>query len=179
MKNLDKITKKHKNIALIGHMGSGKSLIGRIIAKKLNIQHFDSDNLIEKLSKKKINEIFSLQGEIKFRKIEEKVILSLMGEKNIVLSLGGGSILSKKTRDFLKNDFITLFLDVNIKILVERLKNNIKRPLLIDVDIEKKIKQLDRIRKKYYLLADVIIDNNSKPEEIVEIFLSKYKKFKK
>ena len=102
MKELDKKHKNedynNKNIALIGHMGSGKSLIGKLIAKKLKFKHLDSDKLIEKKTSIKIKDIFNNQGESSFRNIEEKIILSLTNQNNLVLSLGGGSILSKKIR---------------------------------------------------------------------------------
>ena len=178
MKEFDKKHKNagynNKNIALIGHMGSGKSLIGKLIAKKLNFKHLDSDNLIEKKTSIKIKDIFNNQGESGFRNIEEKIILNLTNQKNLVLSLGGGSILSKKIRNFLKNDFITLFLDVDIKILSERLKNSTKRPLLLNTNIEQKIKQLDIVRRKYYSLANITVNNHEKPEESIKVFLKKY-----
>ena len=178
MKELEKKHKNedynNKNIALIGHMGSGKSLIGKLIAKKLNFKHLDSDNLIEKKTSIRIKDIFNNQGESGFRNIEEKIILSLKNQRNLVLSLGGGSILSKKIRNFLKNDFITLFLDIDMKILSERLKNSKKRPLLLNANIEQKIKQLDIVRRKYYSLANITINHHEKPEEIIKVFLNKY-----
>ncbi|SVE56805.1 uncharacterized protein METZ01_LOCUS509659, partial [marine metagenome] len=88
LKNFQKY--KNKNIALIGHMGSGKTSVGKLIAKKLKLKHFDSDQLIEKYTKKTINQIFDSEGESGFRIIEEKTILNFINKKNIVLSLGGG-----------------------------------------------------------------------------------------
>ena len=171
-KNTQKI-----NIVIIGHMGSGKSLIGRLIAKELNFKHIDSDGLIEKSSSETINNIFKTKGEKYFRKIEEETIINLSFKKAIVLSLGGGSIISQKVRDFLmKNNFVSLFLDIDFKILKKRLSNSSKRPLLVNVDIEKKIKELDSKRRKYYLLADVILKNYDDPNKIVSVFLEKYKK---
>ena len=180
MKDL-KIIKDNKgnkriHIALVGHMGSGKSLIGKLIAKELNIDYLDSDKIIEKATGKKINAIFNEDGENFFRLTEEKSILNLNLNKRTVLSLGGGSILSEKTRKMLKDKFITVFLDANIDILVERLKKSSKRPLLIGENIQKKIKELDFIRRKYYLLSDIIITNNKNTIETLSIFKSKYKK---
>ena len=105
--------KQKKNIALVGHMGSGKSVLGKLIAKQLNFNHVDSDVLIEKKSNKTINEIFKTKGESYFRSIEESVILEIIYQKRLVLSLGGGSILSPKTRKALKDNFLTVFLDVD------------------------------------------------------------------
>ena len=167
---------KKKNIALIGHMGSGKSLIGKLIANRLSKEHIDSDKEIEKKMENSIQKIFETLGETKFRQIEEKVILSLKNKKNIVLSLGGGSILSNKVRHLLNNQFITLFLDVDFKILANRLYKSDKRPLLSGVNIEKKLKELDKSRRKYYLLADITTSNFDNPKDTVNIFFDEYNK---
>ena len=174
--NFRKKYKKHieKSIAIIGHMGSGKSLIGKLIAKELNYRFFDSDKIIEKNTQKSIKNIFLNGGEAKFRKIEEKTIINLKNERKIVLSLGGGSILSSETRKLLKSHFITVFLDTDFEILQQRLKKSYKRPLLINENILQKLKKLDNIRRKYYLLADVKINNCENPANIVSIFLKEF-----
>jgi len=167
----------NKSIALIGHMGSGKTLIGKMIAKRFKILHIDSDKLIIKKTKKTISQIFEKEGEIKFRNIEENIILELNNDIKFVLSLGGGSILSKKIRNLLNKKFITLFLDVKIPELAQRLKKNTKkRPLLRNVNIEDKIKELDNIRRKYYLLADIQIENCGNENDAFALFLEKYNK---
>jgi len=170
---------QNNNVAIMGHMGSGKSLIGRLLAKDLNFEHIDSDNLIENITKKTISDIFKTKGENYFRKIEEESIINLFSKKKIVLSLGGGSILSEKVRDFLdKNNYITLFIDVDFETLKKRLYNSSKRPLLQNVNIEKKLIELDKERRKYYLLADIILTNYDDPLKIVSKFLEEYKKIK-
>ena len=176
MEEIDLIVKIKKikplNLAFIGHMGSGKTLFGKLIANKLNINHLDSDNLIEEDKNKKINEIFDIEGESSFRNIEEKIILNLANKNNLVLSLGGGSILSSKVRNFLKQKFITLFLDIDISVLKQRLKNTTKRPLLKKVNIEKKIKELDKTRRKYYKKSDIIIKENKDPQVMINQILN-------
>ena len=174
--NFRKKYKKHieKSIAIIGHMGSGKSLIGKLIAKELNYRFFDSDKIIENNTQKSIKNIFLDEGEAKFRKIEEKTIFNLKNERKIVLSLGGGSILSSETRKLLKSHFITVFLDTDFEILQQRLKKSYKRPLLINENILQKLKKLDNIRRKYYLLADVKINNCENPANTVSIFLKEF-----
>ena len=167
----------NKSIAIIGHMGSGKSILGKIISKKLKFEHIDSDLLIEQKSNKTIKDIFRINGEKEFRKIEEKIILDLNYKKNIVLSLGGGSILSSKIRDFLVKNFFTVFLDTDIDVLVNRLKNSIKRPLLLNTNIEKKICELDAKRRKYYLMANFKLSNCEDLKEITTIFLENYKNY--
>ena len=181
MKSIKLIKKSNnianKNIALIGHMGSGKSIIGRLLAKKLDIPHLDSDNLLEKKYNKTIKEIYEEGGELNFRKIEEKAILEIDLQNSLVLSLGGGSVIIDKIRKLLKEEFITVFLDVKISKLFERLNKSTKRPLLLGQDIEKKLKELDLIRRKYYLLADIKISNINNPEVSVSEILNKIKKF--
>ena len=174
--NFRKKSKKHidKSIAIIGHMGSGKTLIGKLIAKKLNYRFFDSDKLIEKNTQKSITNIFHDEGEAEFRKIEEKTISKLQNETKIVLSLGGGAILSSPNRKLLKIHFITVFLDTDFEILQQRLKKSYKRPLLINENILQKLKKLDNIRRKYYLLADIKINNYESPENTVSIFLKEF-----
>ena len=123
---------KEKSIAIIGHMGSGKTLIGKLIAQKLNYRFFDSDKLIEENTQKSIKNIFKDEGESEFRKIEEKTIVNFQNKREIVLSLGGGAILSSKTRKILKNQFITVFLDTDFKILQH--KN-----IISVIDFDKKV----------------------------------------
>ena len=166
-----------KNIALVGHMGSGKSVLGKIISKKMNLIHFDSDIEVEKYTGMTINEIFSEYNEDYFRKIEEKVILKISEKKGLVLSLGGGSILSKNTRKSLKKKFVTVFLDVNLDTILERLENSKKRPLLKNTNIRDKIKELDIIRRKYYLLADIKLTSQKEISNTFKEFNTKYKKF--
>ena len=174
--NFRKKSNKHidKSIAIIGHMGSGKTLIGKLIAKELNYRFFDSDKIIEKNTQKSIKNIFNDEGEEEFRKIEEKTIINIQNETKIVLSLGGGAILSSETRKVLKTHFITVFLDTDFEILQQRLKKSYKRPLLINENILQKLKKLDNIRRKYYLLADIKINNYKSPADTVSIFLEEF-----
>tara|TARA_B110000438_G_scaffold300053_1_gene351554 strand:- start:718 stop:1272 length:555 start_codon:yes stop_codon:yes gene_type:complete len=178
MKDLNKVREniEKDRIALIGHMGSGKTAFGKLISKKLNLNFFDSDRLIEKKQLKKITELFNIYGEVGFRTIEEKTILSLPLSEKMVLSLGGGAILNKKIRIFLKKNFTTVFLDVNISMITQRLKNSYNRPLLTNVNIEKKIKELDKLRRKYYLLADIKIKNSNDLEHTFLNFIADYNK---
>ena len=162
-----------KNIALMGHMGSGKSVLGNLISKQLNFNHIDSDKLIEKKSNKTINEIFQTKGETYFRLIEENVILETIYQKKLVLSLGGGSILSSKIRKALKDNFLTVFLDVDFTTLSKRLIKSKRRPLINDTNIEEKIKELDANRRKYYLLADITLKNHLTTTEAFAEFRKK------
>ena len=212
MLDLSEINKK--NICIMGLMGSGKTIIGKDLSKYLNLNFYDTDKEIELMTKKKINEIFEEEGESYFRDIEEKVCIEILTNDNCVISLGGGSIISKKIRKTIKNNSYSIYLQVTLNNLLNRLKFSRKRPLLnndncvislgggsiISKKIRKIIKKnsysiylqvtlknlLNRLkysrkrpllnnksnkieimqkilndRKKYYEKADLIINNNS------------------
>ena len=111
MSNLTKnLNFKHKKlIVLIGHMGSGKSTIGKVLAKELNWNFFDSDKEIEKKESMTINQIFKEKSETYFRNLEKKYIIELMLNKKSVIALGGGSIKIKKIRKFIEKEAISIF----------------------------------------------------------------------
>ena len=159
------INSNKKNVAIIGHMGSGKSFFGKKIAKYFKLPHLDSDLEIIKYEKLKIAEIFKNKGEKYFRNIEEKIVKKLLKEESYIISLGGGSILSKEVRKILQKRSFTIFLDPDINSLSNRLKNSSKRPLLLNVNILKKLKELDYKRREYYLKADIIIKNSTSIEK--------------
>ena len=150
-----------------------------ILSKELNFIHFDSDLLIEKKINKSISKIFLEQGEKHFRSVEEDLIISMLNKKKCVISLGGGSILSKKIRKSLKNNSLTIFLNVDIKILYERLKSSKKRPLLKNENIINKLDQLYEDRKKYYTKANLIIKNYNSANETIKKILEKLIKYEK
>ena len=165
-KNLNNYSQS--TIAIIGHMGSGKSTIGRILSKKLNWNFYDSDKEIEKKEKLKINDIFEHKGEIYFRRIEKNILQKLLIKPYSVISLGGGSITNNEIRKTLQKTTVSIFLKVDINVLVERLKRNKNRPLLANTDIRKKINSLNIERIKFYEKANIIINNSDNKERTVE-----------
>ena len=149
---------KKKNICIMGFMGSGKSIIGKDLSKYLNLNFYDTDKEIERKTKKKINEIFEEQGESYFRDIEEKVCIEILTNDNCVISLGGGSIISKKIRKIIKKNSYSIYLQVRLNNLLTRLKFSRKRPLLNTNSNKIEIMQkLLKDRQKYYKKADLII----------------------
>tara|TARA_E500000178_G_scaffold351560_1_gene412923 strand:+ start:3059 stop:3595 length:537 start_codon:yes stop_codon:yes gene_type:complete len=159
MLNLSEI--KKKNICIIGLMGSGKSIIGKDLSKDLDIKFYDTDREIELKSKKQISSIFEEGGETYFRDIEEKVCIEILNIDNCVISLGGGSIISKKIRKLIEKNSFSIYLQVNLNNLQNRLKYSRKRPLL-NKNLNKKeiLQNLFKDRQKYYEKADLIINNN-------------------
>ena len=173
--NLEKIGKI--NICLIGLMGAGKSIIGKLLAKKLRMMYYDSDKLIEKRLNKSINKIFTDHGESYFRNIEEGIVLSLLDKKNCVISLGGGSILSDLTRKAIVINSFTIYLKVDIEIIYERLKKSKKRPLINNENIKEKLIQLTRDRNKYYRKANLIVNNLKNIEEALITIKAQLQKY--
>jgi len=149
--------KSKKNLILIGMMGSGKSTIGSLLSKKLNIKFIDIDNVLENDSKMKIAEIFEKKGENFFRNLEEKITLKVLNSTNNVISLGGGAFINEKIRkEVLKNNF-SFWLNCNAQILLNRIKNNKKRPIAFNLS-EDELRKLIEKRAKMYSKAQFKIN---------------------
>lgn len=122
-----------RKIVLVGYMGSGKSMIGRFLAKEYDIPFHDLDHSIQIQTSKSINEIFAEHGEIYFRKLENDVFKQILSkDRSFVLSLGGGTICYSNNHELLKDpSIISIYLKANVSTLVERLENQLEdRPLL-------------------------------------------------
>ena len=121
-----------KKIILIGMMGSGKTTIGKILAKKLNLNFIDTDQVVEKKYNLTIKKIFDEFGENFFRLKEEKIILKILQKKTpSVIALGGGAFLNKKIRNIILKDFISIWLNTKLEVIYKRCKNSNKRPLFM------------------------------------------------
>ena len=153
---------KSKNICIMGLMGSGKSVIGKDLSKFLNFKFYDIDKEIELKTKKSINEIFKEYGELYFRNLEEKICIKLLNQNNCVISLGGGSVTNKKIRKLIKKNSYSIYLQVKLNNLVNRLKSSKKRPLLNKDESKLQIlKNLYEEREKFYERADFIVNNDT------------------
>jgi len=150
-------------------MGSGKSTVGKLLSKKLNMKFADVDSIIEEKLSLSIAEIFETKGEGFFRKVEEKESIKLVKENGIIIALGGGAFLNEVIRDNIKKLCFSVWLDLNSDELFKRIKFNEKRPLLNSKKNKEDLKKLYEERKKFYSLADYKIDCNSKNKgEIVQ-----------
>jgi len=147
------------NIILTGFMGSGKSTIGRILAKELNTYFLDTDSLIETFENKSISEIFNTQGEEKFRKMERYCFNWIKKDvRNTIISVGGGFPIFIPE---IKEAGIVIYLKVEFENILKRMNEEEikKRPLFKDIN---KAKELFEKRNKIYeKLADYIIENNN------------------
>ena len=134
-------------------MGVGKTRIGKYVARRLKINFFDIDKLIEKKNEMKITEIFKTKGEIYFRKEEEFVTIKYLNKKGSIISLGGGGFINDKIRKKVLSECISVWLNVNLETIYMRLKNSKKRPLIYNNN-KNNIGKIFMERKKIYSLAD-------------------------
>ena len=162
--------KSKKNLVFLGMMGSGKSSIGSLVAKKLKLQFIDIDREIEKNYKITITKIFETKGEDYFRKIEEKITLKKLKLNSMVISLGGGAFTNKNIRKEVLKNHLSFWLNWDDKILIERIKNSKKRPLTVnatDDDLIDLIKKRTNIYSK--ALFEIKCDNLTKNEIVDKI----------
>ena len=168
-----------KNLVLLGMMGVGKSALGRIVAKKLNLEFIDTDLNIEKKYSMKIRKIFENKGEKFFRLEEEKEVLECLKKNKTVIALGGGAFMNKNIRDSILKNSLSFWLDLNLKTVNERVKWNKKRPLLNHQNTEEIIKKLYSERKNIYKLAKYKINCDKIPKgKIVEKIIFFYENYK-
>lgn len=151
-----------RNIFLIGPMGAGKSTIGRQLAQSLGMDFADSDFEIEQRAGADISWIFDVEGEEGFRKRESRIIDELTQRQGIVLSTGGGSVITKETRNHLSARGIVIYLETTIEKQYERTLRDKKRPLLQDVeDTRQVLEDLAKVRNPLYEeIADITVSTN-------------------
>lgn len=157
-----------KPIALVGMMGSGKTLIGKLLSKEILLPFVDLDREIERVEKKTIKKIFDEKNESFFRKLEEKTLLQLLDSSPRIIATGGGTFVSTSTRKIILKKSTSIWLKVEVKNLIKRIKYAKNRPLLNNVNAKEKIKELVKNRYPLYKQAKIIVDSNGKPETIVK-----------
>ena len=156
-----------KSIALIGLMGSGKSAVGKMLSEKTGLPLSDTDKMIEKEVGKEIPQIFNDSGERYFRQVEEIVVARALDDTAHIISTGGGSILSPKTRSEIKFKSCSIWIQCDINIIAKRILNQEKRPLLNNQNILETLIKKNEERIKFYSQADIHITNETSSVEIV------------
>ncbi len=163
------------NLYLIGMMGSGKSTVGRILAERLAYQFFDSDQLIERVSKKSIAEIFDADGEETFRTLETQVLSQLAPYTRLVISTGGGAVLKSENWSYLHHGIVVWF-DVPPETLLARVSQDpTPRPLIQQADPLQTLETILQERQRYYLQADVRVDADAPAQEVAQRTLDSIK----
>ena len=160
---------------LIGMMGSGKSSVGKLLANKLQFSIIDIDKEIEKNEKLSVKEIFEEKGENYFREIESKYLLRK--RNSAVVSCGGGIVLNKKNREFLRTNGYTIYLKSSIPTLEKRLLNKNSRPLLNNDNLKETLINIYSKRKTLYTSSanTTIITDRRSVKEVCELIIKKLK----
>jgi len=163
------------NIALIGFMGTGKTAVGQLLAKKLDRKFIELDSLIEQKAGKSIPEIFQQDGEIAFRELEIGITREVAKMKNVVVSCGGGLVLNKINVDRLTESSRIVYLTTSLRVILKRVWSEAGQRPLLEVDNPTlTIKELLKFRKPFYERAADITINTSKldidtvAEQIIE-----------
>jgi shikimate kinase/shikimate kinase/3-dehydroquinate synthase len=162
--------KSKENLVFLGMMGSGKTSIGSLVAKKLKLNFIDIDKEIEKELGLTISKIFEVKGEDYFRELEEKLTLKILKTNSIVVSLGGGAFINKVIRKEILKNHISFWLNWDNKTLLNRIKNSKKRPIAFN-STENELIDLIKKRSNIYskALYEIKCDELSKNEIIKKV----------
>ena len=161
-----------KNIILVGFMGTGKSAVGRALAKKLKWPFIDLDERIEKEARCSVAQIFSTEGEAGFRQREARAVEKAAKTSLSVIATGGGVMLDQENVRLLKESGTVVCLTAQPEVIAQRTLASLpSRPLLNGVGISprERIEELLKVRAPFYAQADVVIDTSDKStQDVVE-----------
>jgi len=146
------------NIYLVGFMGTGKSVVGRELAKKSKRQFIDLDELIELKEKRRICDIFIKAGEPYFRRIEKKVLKEVSRERKFIVSCGGGIVIDKENIQLMKRTGLIICLTATPEAIFKRVSGYKHRPKLNLAQPKKQIEFLLKLRSPYYAKADKTVN---------------------
>jgi shikimate kinase len=149
-----------RNIYIVGFMGTGKTVVGKEVARQLGKQFIDLDLLIEKKQNREINQIFAQDGEPYFRKLEKQALKEISVGGNLVVSCGGGIILDEGNIQIMKNTGLIICLQSRPEAILARTSGYKHRPLLNVDNPAKRIEELLKIRAPFYAQADYTIDTS-------------------
>ncbi len=151
------MAKCQQNIFLIGPMGSGKTTIGRHLAKMLGLDFFDCDHELERLTGASVNLIFDIEGEAGFRQRESRLLDTLSARNSVLIATGGGVVCSEENRHLLRTRGFVVYIKTSIEQQVRRLSQDKSRPLLQARDRTKRLQELARARNPLYAeTADLV-----------------------
>ena len=163
MKNINK-NRMGRNIVLIGMPASGKSTIGKLLAKKMNYEYYDADRYLERKENVKISTLFSEKGEEYFRNLETKYLKELSQKNGIIISTGGGAVKREKNIQILGEKGIIVFLNRKIEDIAK--ENHEARPLLQNIDNIYKL--YDERIELYNRYSDIIVENDRTLKEVTD-----------
>ena len=152
-----------RNVFLIGPMGSGKSAVGKLLSRRLEMPFLDSDAEIERRTGVDISFIFDKEGESGFRQREREAIDSLTLKEGVVLATGGGAVLLEENRRVLAERGFVVYLKTSVAQQAERIRQGRTRPLLANVDMAVKLAELMEQRATLYAaIADLTIATDNR-----------------
>lgn len=159
-----------KNVYLVGFMGTGKTAVGRELAKKKRLHFVDLDDLIELKEGRSIPDIFSKKGEAYFRRLEKKVLREVSVENKFVVSCGGGIVCDEENIRIMKETGTVICLKATPAVILKRIKGSSLRPLLNVNNPKERIEFLLKLRSPYYAKAHKFINTSrlSVPEVVRE-----------
>lgn len=161
-----------KSIYLCGFMGCGKSTVGRILAKKLDLRFVDMDDYIEKIEGMSIPEIFEKKGEPYFREAETKVLEEL-GRSDCIIATGGGALLSEKNGSVAKANGTVVFIDTDFEECYSRIKDDPHRPIAASSTKEQLKERYDQRRPLYLAHSHFSVEGSARPKELADSVISK------
>lgn len=161
------ITKLNKPVVLVGMMGAGKSTVGSRLAKKLSVQFYDTDNLVQDIAGCSIDDIFKYAGEDFFRDKERQVIDDLLNLSNCVISTGGGAFIDSVNRKLIKEKAISIWLRADYDTILERVSRRNTRPTLRADNKADLVDQLIKDRYPLYEEADICVNSGDGPHMII------------
>jgi len=168
--------KLNKPIVLVGMMGSGKSTIGRKLAKKIDLRFYDSDNIIEGREGLSIADIYEYMGQKYFQEKEEETIKEILDYGKVILSTGGSSFSNPNIRKIIKAKATCIWLDANIDTILERVSRRNTRPELIGRNNREVITQMMEEKKPHFDEAHIKIESNLEAHHLVSTLISRLQK---
>lgn len=155
------LPKLDRPVVLVGLMGAGKTRVGGMLARALEIPFVDSDMEIERAAGMAVADIFDVYGEGAFRDCEVKVLARLVEAPVKVLATGGGSFMNADTRALIKEKAISIWLKAELDVLLERVMQGGRRPLLKVADPRAVLQELIDKRYPIYAEADLVVDSGA------------------
>ncbi len=161
------------NLILVGMMGSGKTTMGRALAKHLGKVFVDSDEEIIKRTGVTVPHIFDVEGEAGFRLREAAAIRDLVGRDNLVLATGGGAVLEEQNRAMLQQNGIVIYLKASVHDLWQRTRHDRNRPLLQTDNPHAKLTELFHQRDPLYRqVSDIIVQSGKQSAHALMLHLA-------
>ncbi len=156
-----------RGVVLIGFMGSGKSSVGRKLARRFGVPFVDVDERIESVAGCRIRDLFVREGEAAFRVREKAALRDVLSRKGNVIATGGGAFADEENRILLRSYAPVVYLETSVETLLERLSGDLGRPLLRGGDREEVVRDLLLRREPEYRTADMTVRTDGRTVEDV------------